>query len=81
VTQNAEIMRFGVVLPARNESKALPELISGIRSSIHKEFPDSQIEILVVDDGSIDNVAGLVDELNDELGIFKFKILLIANSL
>ena len=60
MTQNAEIMRFGVVLPARNESKALPELISGIRSSIHKEFPDSQIEILVVDDGSSDDTVDSV---------------------
>ena len=55
MTQYDEIMRFGVVLPARNESKALPNLISEIQQSITAEYPNSQIEILVVDDGSSDD--------------------------
>jgi glycosyltransferase involved in cell wall biosynthesis len=48
-------MRFGVVLPARNESKALPNLISEIQHSIAAEYPNSHIEVLVVDDGSSDD--------------------------
>lgn len=55
MTINAETMRFGVVLPARNESKTLPNLISEIHYSIEAEYPNSQLEILVVDDGSSDD--------------------------
>jgi glycosyltransferase involved in cell wall biosynthesis len=59
---NAKTIRFGVVLPARNESKTLPNLISEIQHSLEFEYPNSQIEILVVDDGSSDDTLQAVPD-------------------
>ncbi len=42
-------MRFCIVIPTYNESKAIPELIQGIRKQ--------DLEVLVVDDGSTDDTA------------------------
>ena len=55
VPLNSDLFTFGVILPARNESKALPRLIAEIQTAISLEFPQSTLEILVVDDGSSDD--------------------------
>lgn len=55
-------MRVFVVIPTYNERENLPRLVSLLREA------RSNLEILVVDDGSPDGTGDLVLELADELG-------------
>lgn len=76
--QNFELVTFGVILPARNESKALPGLITDIQTSISIEFPESKLEILVVDDGSSDNTLETVQNFVSESDNFTLSIKLFC---
>ena len=60
MTENAELVRLGVVIPARNEANALPGLLEELENSISNKFPECAVEILVVDDGSSDNMIEIV---------------------
>jgi len=53
-----------VVLPARNEAKSLPGLLRAGAQVFPRLFPD--YEIIVVDDGSADDTAGLVEKLRQD---------------
>lgn len=52
---------LSVVLPAYNESHRLPETLRSIRGYLNDKFPVH--EVIVVDDGSTDNTAALVEEM------------------
>lgn len=56
VTQNAQFSRLGVVIPARNEAKALPGLLIDLQGAIGQKYPNCAVEVLIVDDGSTDNM-------------------------
>lgn len=73
--QKIDLITFGVILPARNESKALPELITDIQTSVSIEFPNNKIEILVVDDGSSDNTLETVQNFVSQSDNFSLSII------
>jgi glycosyltransferase involved in cell wall biosynthesis len=54
-------MKLSVVMPARNEGEKIAEVIMGIRA-VSKEF-----QIIVIDDGSDDNTAGIAKSLGCEV--------------
>lgn len=51
-----------VVLPAYNEAKRLPPTLESILAYFPQHFPDLNVEVLVVDDGSSDKTARLAAE-------------------
>lgn len=52
-----------VLVPARNEEKNLPVLLNSLKA---QDYPDHQIEVLVIDDFSTDGTAGLVRSFGKE---------------
>lgn len=52
-------MRLSIIMPIFNEEDTLVEILSQVRAVA---LPGIEQEILVVDDGSIDRSAGLLDE-------------------
>jgi dolichyl-phosphate beta-glucosyltransferase len=54
-------LAFSVVIPAFNESARLPPYLRQVRPYLHKTFPKNY-QILIVDDGSSDGLAGLIRE-------------------
>jgi glycosyltransferase involved in cell wall biosynthesis len=65
-------LKLSVLIPAYNEAESLPELIAGIETHAAAFAP---YEILIVDDGSDDGSARLLDELADSrphLGYLRF---------
>jgi dolichol-phosphate mannosyltransferase len=62
-----------VVIPCYNESGCLVALIQRIRSAL--AFAGVRYELLLVDDGSIDNTASVIEELrqsNRSIGVLRF---------
>lgn len=56
-------MKVSVVLPVRNESAAVPALLTHLRRSV----PDDRLELIVVDGGSTDGTAGTAGPLADRV--------------
>jgi glycosyltransferase involved in cell wall biosynthesis len=56
MSQDRNSGALSIIIPAKNESEVIGELVRTVRS----EFPDA--EIIVVDDGSIDNTASAAEE-------------------
>ena len=56
-------MKLSVVIPARNEEGAVPETISPLLHALQSE--SIPFEIIVVDDGSTDATASVVERLRD----------------
>jgi poly-beta-1,6-N-acetyl-D-glucosamine synthase len=50
---------LSVIVPARNEEKSLPFLLSALET---QSYPGHQFEVIVVDDGSTDGTASMVKE-------------------
>jgi glycosyltransferase involved in cell wall biosynthesis len=56
--------RLSIIIPCYNESKNLPLLISRCKEVANK---DSNIEIIIVDNGSNDDTSLVLDELTSSL--------------
>ena len=58
------LKKLSVIIPARDEADHLPTCIRGI----HRELEKQNIvhEILVIDDGSIDNTLEVIEKLTQE---------------
>ena len=56
--------RLSIIIPCYNESKTLPMLISRCKEVANK---DSNIEIVIVDNGSNDDTSSVLDELTSGL--------------
>lgn len=57
-----QTMRLSVVIPAHNEEGSVAETVNGIVSALSREGIDH--EVLVIDDSSSDNTAGVVAEIS-----------------
>lgn len=57
-TGNRPDVSISVIIPARNEEKNLPALLNALAK---QSYDQSLFEVLVVDDHSTDNTAGMVD--------------------
>ncbi len=75
MTQSARSIQLGVVIPARNESGALPNLITEIEESISHKFPQFKVEILVVDDGSSDNMVEVITSITPKSENFEVSVI------
>lgn len=53
--RTAEYIRISVIIPARNEGKRLPKLLSSLREEEKGLPPELDLEIIVVDDRSTDD--------------------------
>lgn len=60
-------MALSIVIPCLNEQKNLRELLSRIKAVVDSENIDT--EIVVVDDGSVDDTSGEASKLSKEMGI------------
>jgi glycosyltransferase involved in cell wall biosynthesis len=60
-----ENLDFSIVLPAYNESENLPDVARGIKSALNKA--EIRFEIIVVDNGSIDNTGKVLKLLKKEI--------------
>ena len=56
--------RLSIIIPCYNESKSLPMLISRCKEVANK---DSNIEIVIVDNGSNDDTSSVLDNLTSDL--------------
>ncbi|OGZ20002.1 MAG: hypothetical protein A2654_02180 [Candidatus Nealsonbacteria bacterium RIFCSPHIGHO2_01_FULL_43_31] len=61
--------QLSIVLPAYNEGENLPDVLKNLRLALHQ----AQIltEIIVVDNGSVDNTPEILDNLKKEMGELK----------
>ncbi len=58
-------MKLSVIIPAYNEEKRIVKTLKDISSYLQKK--DYEAEVIVVNDGSSDNTAGVVKEMKTEL--------------
>ena len=61
---NCEMKKLSIIIPCFNESKNLPLLVSRCKEVINK---DSNIEIIIVDNGSNDDTSLVLDKLTSNL--------------
>jgi glycosyltransferase involved in cell wall biosynthesis len=59
---NCDLPALTIVVPAYNERNRLPETLGRLASFLDHSSHGPQAEVLVVDDGSFDGTAGLVEE-------------------
>ena len=55
---NAELPKVSIIIPARNEEKIIDRCINSLKI---QDYPHEKIEIIVVDDGSIDKTPQIVN--------------------
>ncbi len=58
-----------IIIPTYNEAENIPELLRRIKNTLEKELPEASYEILIIDDDSPDNTAGIASSIAEELGI------------
>ena len=56
-------MKLSVVIPAQNEEGSIGRTVNGIVSALERE--EIEYEVLVIDDGSVDGTAEVVDKIAD----------------
>ena len=61
---HCDLPALSIVVPAYNESTRLPETLGRLASFLDRSSPGQHAEVLVVDDGSLDGTAALVENLN-----------------
>ncbi len=57
---------ISVVIPAHNEEKTI---LRAVRSIVRNKYPRSKREIIVVDDGSVDNTSEIIKQYKDAYGV------------
>lgn len=60
--------RLSVIIPAYNEEVRLPRYLTRVLTYLEHAYPNDQVEILVVDDGSTDATADAVSSVNNGSG-------------
>lgn len=53
-----------IIIPCWNESKCIQQVVSDIDNTIWREFKSSDYEIVIVDDGSTDDLITSVKEIS-----------------
>ncbi len=66
----SSLIKLSVIIPAYNEAKRLPKYLTAVVQYIAEKF-GSAAEILVVDDGSIDETAALTLKIGKESGLVR----------
>ena len=59
-------MKYTVIVPVRNESRAIAELCDRIFTVLHSMGSAKDFDILIVDDGSTDSTKDIIKKLQDE---------------
>jgi glycosyltransferase involved in cell wall biosynthesis len=59
---------FSIVMPTWNRGAIVRETI---HSLLNQDFPDSQYEVIIVDDGSTDNTLECLDEFSNRVRIYR----------
>lgn len=67
VFKGCEVMKLFILLPSYNEEEALPCLLESIYDTVHMKYHD--LEVIVVNDGSIDNTAAVANSWGEKLKI------------
>ena len=63
-------MKFSIIVAAYNVAEYLEECIESL---VSQNFPDSEYEVLIVDDGSTDGRTGMIcDQLTSEFEVVVF---------
>jgi cellulose synthase/poly-beta-1,6-N-acetylglucosamine synthase-like glycosyltransferase len=69
--------KVSIIIPARNESENLPQILSDILS---QNFPKKNVEIIVVDDHSTDDTFSLSKEILSAQSDIQFQILSLSDA-
>ncbi len=65
-------MRFSIIVPFRNEAKNLPILLNSLAEI---NYPNSQFEIILVNDNSEDNSVKIIEEFQENYSELNVKLL------
>jgi glycosyltransferase involved in cell wall biosynthesis len=65
-TSHEKVRSLTVFFPAFNDAHSLPELIAGAFEVLRRRVPDH--EVIVINDGSADRTAEVLDELRQQYG-------------
>src|SRR5436305_8844028 len=68
---------LSVVIPAHNEEKTV---LQAVKSVLNNNYPMARVEVVVVDDGSVDRTAQLVKDFKKRYNLENLKIVRQENS-
>jgi len=60
-------MKFSLVIPMYNESAIVAQTIKTVYNSLSAQFAEGEFEVLMVDDGSIDDTVTIANEVTSSL--------------
>jgi cellulose synthase/poly-beta-1,6-N-acetylglucosamine synthase-like glycosyltransferase len=72
VSDTAEQLRFSILVPARNEEHSIEKCLGDI---LAQQYPASHYEVIVINDHSTDNTAGVVQSVIDRYPQHKVRLL------
>ena len=64
---------MSVVLPVASESEILPQFVGRLREYLATNFKDESVEVIIVNNGSTDDTAGVANRLLAELNLVGFQ--------
>ncbi len=69
--------KFSVIIPAHNEEK---NILACVKSVVENNYPESRLEVIVVDDGSKDNTFNIVKQYKESNNIENLKLIYQKNA-
>lgn len=68
---------FSVIIPAHNEGTTI---LRAVESIVKNSYPQNKVEIVVVDDGSVDNTVAIIEKYKQENNIMNLTIVTQTNA-